>query len=207
MYRKLATFMLLAIIVLILTFLVRTYLSYIKEAKTTEAKMANIEPNLQPSNDRFNALMNSPTIRKEALKKEFQSGPFHFTVEAVAKLDDVYDYKAPPGAIIIAMAYFITNSGNSTIPFQLPPIVLVDNKGRHFLPSRDCAWQISIHEPALAPTELQPGLRRELTVGFEVPTEVLERTMIFEFSDPTGNDSAIHKLPIYFKPNNTRSKK
>jgi len=169
---------------------------YFSTIKTEKLEVIKNKPNIIQSDKKMNTLPNKPKIYKEKLKKRFNVGQFRFSVLAAAPVKRVYDFKAPKGAMIVGIVYLITNMSKNTLSLREPPIVLIDERGRRFLPSSDYLIQLEAHEQNSTLSELQPGLQRQLTVGFVVPKEILEHNITLEFSDPYGEDPDLHELTV-----------
>jgi hypothetical protein len=111
---------------------------------------------------------------------EFTLGDYSYTVDSVAvksKIGRGYGKKkASKGAAFVIIEYSIKNLGKETSTVLADDFELVDAKDRRFRSSSDLTTALIMagNPKDLFISELQPGLSREMTTGFEVPKDALD---------------------------------
>lgn len=103
---------------------------------------------------------------------------------------------ASPGAIFLELRYTETNLSGETVHAAGGNVRLVDAHGRRFDESSRAMSAIEMSEEMQMLPELQPNLPRQGVAAFEVPADVVDGAMDFEFTERglLGTDTATVRL-------------
>jgi hypothetical protein len=142
--------------------------------------------------------------QKEAPQKQlqlgerFQLGDFAYVVNKVTARKSVggqfVNEKASDGAIFLIVDYTIENLGRETETVLTDDFKIRDSQGRTFSPSSDAntALAMSGKSKDLIVSQLQPGLKKNMSTAFEVPEEAAKAgaTLIIPEKGFLGSKSA-----------------
>ena len=108
---------------------------------------------------------------------EFQLGDYKYRITDANRRSNVgnqfINEQASAGATFLIVSYTIENCTNKTQTVLSEDFTLVDGKGREFRPSSDVNTALLAGEDKdFLLSELQPGIPRRMSVGFEVPESI-----------------------------------
>lgn len=112
------------------------------------------------------------------MQNQFSLGNLSYTIKSFAikqRVGRFINYEAPEGARLIIVNYLIRNDGNQTETILNRDLAIIDYKGRKFNPSSDAesAYTTEVKNKSLFLTQLQPGILKEMSAVFEIPSESL----------------------------------
>lgn len=121
-----------------------------------------------------------PTSRKANLKEPFKLGDFSYTVNSVSSRRSIGSgytkESASEGATFLIVDFTIENLSNETKTVMTDDLKVVDAQSREFRPSSNAntALLMAGKSKDFLVSEVQPGLKRKMQTGFEVPASILD---------------------------------
>ena len=115
-----------------------------------------------------------------AIGDTFTLGDFAYSITGVKIMkrvgNDIFSEEASTGASFVIIYSRMRNDGNETETVMTEDYRIVDQQGREFSPSSRLGTTLAmlIEDKDLIFTELQPGIVKDMTTGFEVPNDVVE---------------------------------
>lgn len=114
--------------------------------------------------------------RQPKLGEEFRLGGFTYSVKSVDVAESVgtgfAKKNASDGARFVLVHFIIRNDGDATETVLTDDFRIVDAKNKEYRPSSEANAALAMSGGrGLSLTELQPGLKKEITTGFEMPED------------------------------------
>lgn len=112
--------------------------------------------------------------------------------------NDMFNEEASSGASFVIVHSLMRNDGNETETVMTEDFRIVDKKGREFSPSSRVNTTLSmlIEDKDLILTELQPGIVKNMTTGFEVPDDVVENGFTIVIPEKGLFNSGTVEIPV-----------
>lgn len=115
------------------------------------------------------------------LGERFTLGEFAYIVTGMSGTSKIGKNKylrkeASEGALFIIVTYTIENMSNKTATVLADDFKIEDYKGRQFSPSSEVNTTLAMtgKNKDMFLSQIQPGLKREMMTGFEVPDDLVE---------------------------------
>lgn len=158
-------------------------------ARGTSAALQNTAPSSEASTSKAGHVTKPPPIPADFfappirpnINEEFSLGSYTYNVQRVQVMDEIghgYGRKAASeNAMFIVVSYSIRNDSSQTETVMADDFKIMDASGRMFSPSSDGNVALMLDGKDALLSELQPGIFKKTKTAFEVPSEVLDKTM------------------------------
>lgn len=148
--------------------------------QTAQTEPSSAAPAVNPAApNRAEEEPEKPKARTPKLNEWFKLGEFTYLVKSVQVAGTVgtgfAKKTASDGAVYVLVSFMVRNEGSETETVLTDDFRIVDAKDREYHPSSDANTALVMSGGKdLALTELQPGLKKAITTGFEVPKSAVE---------------------------------
>ena len=113
--------------------------------------------------------------RDHELDEEFKVGDYRYKLTSMVHVSEIEETHPTQGEVFVLVNYMIENCTKESQVVRAEDFKVIDSKGRVFKPSSKVETALVLYSRSkdFMLAELQPGVPRQMTQGFELPRESL----------------------------------